>query len=272
MNLIILTAFGMGVLALLWTAQAAALLIAGERKVLVFPYHHGSQSQIVRWALKVALQVGLVSTLFVYPWAIGQDPWQYHLEKLAPHGGHPIVLGLGLAISLLGIPLVVSLALGWVRLAPQFRGFRLVYKIGKSFLIPIPLTLVEEPLFRGIIQEQWLQALSGSVSGQVLALIIGAMAFASVHFIRPHQAVFLPAVGLFALGLILGLAYISSGNHYLLPMAIHAGGVWFIQAHRPITEYRGPSWWIGYSTYPICGIFGLSMMIVLEAALVTGIV
>ncbi|MBM4070208.1 MAG: CPBP family intramembrane metalloprotease [Planctomycetes bacterium] len=271
MNLIILAGFGVGVLMLLWTVQALALLATGDRHIFVFPYHHGNKSQIVRWAMKVALQIGLLSILFLYPCAIGKNPWEYHAEKFVPASWQPIIEGLALALGLLGIPLAINFALGWVRFAPQFHGWRLAYKIGKSFLIPIPLTLVEEPLFRGIVQEQFLQGLSPGVIGQVAALVLGAMLFASVHFIRPHKAIFLPAAGLFGLGLILGVAYISTGHHYLLPIALHAGGVWFIQAHRPIIEYRGPAWWIGYSTYPICGVLGLSMMIPLEVVLISGV-
>lgn len=272
MNLIIMAGFFLGVLALLWTVQALALLSIGDRRIFVFPYHHGNKSQVVRWAMKIALQVGLISILFVYPWAIGHaDPWKYHEDKFLPASWQPIVEGIVLALGLLGIPLAINFALGWVRFAPQFQGFRLAYKIGKSFLIPIPLTLVEEPLFRGIVQEQLLLGMSPGVAGQVLALVFGAMLFASVHFVRPHKAVFLPAAGLFGLGLVLGLAYVSTGHHYLLPIALHAAGVWFIQAHRPIIEYCGPAGWIGYSTYPICGIMGLSMMIPLEMVLMSGV-
>lgn len=43
-------------------------------------------------------------------------------------------------------------------------------------------------------------------------------------------------------------------------MAIHGSGVWFVQITRPLTRYQGPSWLIGYSSYPICGGMGLTSM------------
>ena len=56
----------------------------------------------------------------------------------------------------------------------------------------------------------------------------------------------------------LNLAYLHSGHNYLLPIAIHAGGVWFIQMTRPLTTYRGPAWLIGHHSYPIGGLMGLT--------------
>ncbi len=271
MNLLLLAAFGLGCLGLLWAAQALAMLASGERTILVLPYRHNSESPKVRYALKLALHVGLVSTICLYPWAIGLDPWQYHLERFTPASWGPILLGLMLAIGLLGIPLAINLAMGWVRFSCRYSTPRLIYKIAKSFLIPIPLTLVEEPLFRGIVQEQFLQTMPKPVAGQALAVICSSLLFAAVHFIRPQRQALLPAIGLFGLGVILSLAYIRTGHHYLLPIAIHAGGVWFIQVTRPIADYRGPTWLIGYSTYPICGGLGLSMMVLLGVLLMTAI-
>jgi hypothetical protein len=43
----------------------------------------------------------------------------------------------------------------------------------------------------------------------------------------------------------------------LLPVAIHAGGVLFIQVTRPISYYLGPPWLIGRSSYPIAGLLGM---------------
>jgi len=58
----------------------------------------------------------------------------------------------------------------------------------------------------------------------------------------------------------LGLVYLVGGHTIWVPAAFHAAGVWFIQMTRPFASYRGPAWLIGYRSYPICGVFGLSVM------------
>jgi membrane protease YdiL (CAAX protease family) len=131
------------------------------------------------------------------------------------------------------------------------------------------LTVVEESLFRGIVQEQLWTALPSHALGQILAVVISSLLFASLHFVRPQKRMLLPGLGLFALGVLLSVAYLRSGHHYILPIAIHAGGVWFIQATRPLVEYRGPSWLIGYSSYPICGGMGLIVMALMGLIVLT---
>jgi hypothetical protein len=271
MNLLLLAGFGLGCLGLLWIVQALTLLATGDRNVWVLPYRHDSSSTLVRWAMKLALQAALLSTLFAYPWAIGQNPWRYHLDRFAPVDGRLILLGVGLTVGLLTVPFLLNLALGWVQFSQRYSASKLAFKIGKAFLIPIPLTLVEEPLFRGLVQEQLLNALPSRLSGVLLAVILSSMLFASVHFLRRQKRTLLPALGLFALGMVLSLAYIRSGHNYLLPIAIHAGGVWFVQATRPLAEYRGPSWLIGYSSYPICGGMGLAMMAIMGMIIITSV-
>jgi hypothetical protein len=32
---------------------------------------------------------------------------------------------------------------------------------------------------------------------------------------------------------------------------------------RPFASYEGPAWLIGYRSYPICGVFGLCVMVLL---------
>src|SRR2546423_125184 len=78
--------------------------------------------------------------------------------------------------------------------------------------------------------------------------------------LHPQKRLVLPALGLFGLGVILGAAYVLGGHSYWLPVAIHAGGVVFIQVSRPFVEYKGPAWLIGYSSYPICGLLGVTSM------------
>jgi hypothetical protein len=260
-NLIVLTGFLLGCLSLLWIAQALALWRTGQGSIWVLPYRHESESVVVRWTIKLALHAGILSVLICFPWTMGFNPWQYHLKRFTPVDWPIVILGLGVTIWQFMIPFVINLTVGWIEISRRYGAVKLAFKIGKSFLIPIPLTLVEEALFRGIVLESFLIALPGTVAGQVIAVLTSSLIFAAVHFVHPQKHS-LPALGLFVLGIVLSLAYLRTGHNLQLPFAIHAGGVWFIQATRPITRYRGPSWLIGYSSYPICGGMGLTMMVV----------
>ena len=44
-------------------------------------------------------------------------------------------------------------------------------------------------------------------------------------------------------------------------------GVVFIQVSRPFVEYKGPPWLVGYSSYPICGVLGVTSMALYVTAL-----
>jgi hypothetical protein len=89
---------------------------------------------------------------------------------------------------------------------------------------------------------------------------VSAAIFSGAHFLRQQKRVALPALGLFTLGLTLGLAYLLAGRSLWLPIGCHAAGVWFIQLSRPFFKYPGPAWLVGYRSYPICGVFGFAIM------------
>jgi hypothetical protein len=257
MNLLVLAGFALGVLAWLWLAQTVALIFESRRPIWRLPFRHGTDSRRVRGVLKLALGSGLLAVLLLYPWAIGQNPLQYHGEKFSfAHWGLSLQ-ALLLVCGLLSALLAASVLIGWAKVERRHSPTRLAYKIIKAFLIPLPLTLIEEPLFRGLILEQLSQALPHNIVGMAMALVVSAAFFAAVHFLRPQKHSWLAAVGLFYVGFVLGLVYLLSGHHYLLPIAFHAGGVFYIQVTRPVTSYQGPAWLIGRPTYPIAGLLGL---------------
>jgi Type II CAAX prenyl endopeptidase Rce1-like len=256
MNLVILAGFAAGVLAWLWAVQALALGLE-RRRIWVLPFRHGSDSARVRGLLKLALGSGLLGVLILYPWAIGENPLRYHGDKFAPVHLGLSMQALCLMTGLLSALLAAYVWIGWAKLERRYSTSRIVYKIGKAFLIPIPLTLIEEPLFRGLVLEQFTQALPATAVGTAAALLFSAAIFAAVHFLRPQKHSWLAAVGLYYVGLVLGAVYLLSGHNYLLPIAFHAGGVFYIQATRPLARYEGPAWLIGRPTYPIAGVLGI---------------
>ena len=172
MNLLILAGFGCGTIALLWIAQSLSLRATGKRNIWILPYRHESESSLVRWCMKLALHVGLLSMIFLYPWVIGFDPWQYHLERTLPLDWKQAATGLAIAVCLLSLPLVISVSVGWVKFENRYKPAKLIYKIARSFLIPLPLTLVEEPLFRGVIQDQLLKAFPADLAGTAVAIVV----------------------------------------------------------------------------------------------------
>src|SRR5579884_520695 len=255
MNLLVLAAVGGGGLLALWLVQTAALWAVGAPRVLAWPLRHGSESAAVRWALKAALQGVLAALLLLPPWLAGETPWAYLRERFPPVDWDLPLRTAGLTLLLFGGVLLFNVRVGWVTLAAHKRWPAVLKKVLRASLTPVPLALMEELVFRGVVLEQLARTLPTAV-----ALTASAALFAAVHFLRPQKRVLLPALGLFSLGLTLGVVYLATGHALWLPIAFHAAGVWYIQATRPFTTYRGPAWLIGYRSYPICGAFGLAVL------------
>jgi membrane protease YdiL (CAAX protease family) len=263
--MLILVGFGLSALIVLWAVQALALVVAGKNSVWVLPFRYGDDSELVRWALKAALQSVLLAIIFVYPLAIGKDPIAYHLSWLGVPHWSAVIRVAALTVLVFAVQHVIVISTGMVRLSGRYSFKRTVHKVARSFLIPVPLAFVEETVFRGILLRQLLEFLPAATWGIALAVVLSSVLFASVHFLRPQKRTVLPALGLFGLGLMLGVAYVISGQSCWLPVAIHAGGVWVIQVMRPFVTYRGPVILTGYSSYPMCGVLGLTAMLVLTA-------
>jgi hypothetical protein len=265
---ILIVAFLASGMAFLWLAQAAALYRVGEARIWVAPFRHENESTLVRLTMKAAVQIVLASIIFGMPLALGLNPIEYHLSWFLAPPWHSILIVLGLSIVIWGTYQLSNVLMGWMTLAPKYKTGKSVKKIVKSFLTPVPLATVEEAMFRGVILGQLLNAFPSSRDGTCLAVLVSAAIFSSLHFIRPLKNTILPALGLFALGVVLGIAYVLSGRNCWVPITIHASGVWMVQMLRPFVTYRAPAWLIGYPSYPICGALGLLTMAVFSVILV----
>lgn len=270
MHLLILAGFGLGCLAVLWAAQTLALWSVGDRRPWVLPFRHDSESPTVRWSLKAALQGAILTTLVLYPWTIGENPLAYHAWLTSPQWT-TLLTTAGLTLAVFGTHQAINVTAGWVRLIQKYPAKKTARKLARSFLTPLPLAVVEEALFRGVVLRQLLEACPAGWAGMAAAMGLSAALFALVHFLRPQKRTLLPAVGLFVFGLVLGTAYVAGGNSCWLPIGIHAAGVWVIQVLRPFVEYRGPAWVIGYPSYPICGVPGLAALAILTALVVASV-
>ena len=66
-NLLILIAVSAGGLFALWLVQTIVLMAVGAKPILAWPLRHDSESSVVRWTLKAALQTVLLSLLLLPP-------------------------------------------------------------------------------------------------------------------------------------------------------------------------------------------------------------
>lgn len=242
----------------IWLAQTVALWAIGDRRPIAWPFRHPSRSRLVRWVRKLAVQVALFGFLIAVPLAAGDDPLAYHRARLGPAQWEEFIRVMAGTLIILGVMLGVEVACGWMRLmVPSGLGKSLLKAIRAS-LTPLPLAFVEEAVFRGLILEQLLRVLSETSLGVGLAVALSAIVFSSAHFIRPQRPAALPGLGLFALGLALGTAYIATGHTLWVPAAMHAAGVWYTRVVRLFVRPQGPPWLIGDRSYPIFGVLGLA--------------
>jgi hypothetical protein len=217
----------------------------------------------VRWSLKLALPAALLMLLILFPWVTGDNPLDYHMARLSPARWLLLFKTMAMTLFVFAMLLLINVQCGWVRLTCRYRASTAACKLIRACLTPLPLAFMEEAVFRGVGLEQFARVLPEDAIGRALAIGLSALVFSAVHFLRPQKQTLLPALGLFALGWTLGLAYLAGGHTLWLPVGIHAAGVLFIQVFRPFVEYRGPAWLVGYRSYPICGVLGLLAMAIL---------
>lgn len=268
MPLILIAAFLVGGVLFLWLVQAASLKWAGDAQIWVPPFRHHNESGVVRYGMKLAVQVVLAGILFGLPLALGVNPIEFHGSWMSNPPWHPILLSLALTVGIFAAYQMLNVQAGWMNVAPKYGTAKTVKKMIRGCLTPVPLAIMEEAVFRAVILGMLLNAMPDNSTGISLAVFLSALIFCSVHFIRPLKNTILPALGLFALGIVLGIAYVLSGRNCWVPITIHAAGVWVIQLLRPFVTYRAPPWLIGYPSYPICGVVGLACMAVLSIILV----
>jgi membrane protease YdiL (CAAX protease family) len=245
---------------LIWAAQTAALWAIGDPRPVAWPFRHPNDSEVVRLARKLALQLALIGLLVAAPWTAGENLRSYFAARVGPPQWRVLADVIAGTMAMLGVLLLMCRAAGWVRVTAHYGWAKSINKVVRGSLTPLPLALMEEAVFRGIVLEQLLRALPATDLGQSAAIALSAVVFSSLHFIRPQKRLIFPWLGLFGLGVALGWLYLVGGHTLWLPVALHAGGVWYIQTSRPFVSYDGPGWLIGYRSYPICGVLGLAFM------------
>jgi hypothetical protein len=262
MNLAIVFGLAVGFLAAIWALQTALLWFDCAENPWRGLFRIKDASKFVRGSVAVIVQVVLVGFLIGYPLVIGQDPFSYHKAKILPPHPEYFVEALFVALSCFVVGIGGEMLAGWIRLSPHYGWAKSIRKVVEAILRPVPLACLEEGIYRGIVLEQMTIAFGPGRVETIAAICCSAVVFSALHFIRPARTPW-PAIGLFVLGILLGIAYVVGGHSYWLPVGLHAGGVLAIKLLQPFVEYRGPGWVIGDRTYPIAGIVGIAVMVFL---------
>lgn len=100
--------------------------------------------------------------------------------------------------------LILSWALGYVRLDPKIPSFTAMWLFHNLFFVAI----AEEVFFRGFLLQRIADYLRGVKIGIIIALLISSIVFGLMHFYGGLCYVFLSTVA----GIIYGLAYLWSGR------------------------------------------------------------
>ena len=161
--------------------------------------------------------------------------------------------------------------MGWVRIEPQHDRATRHAKLLRRFFGPLPLAMLEEGVFRGVLLEQLLRSFPPSRAYTALAIGLSSAAFSAVHFIKqsyPGKPVWQPAYGLFIIGCLFGIAYVVGGRSLWLPIAMHAPAMFVVEVMRLYTVFQGPPWLVGYGEWPQSGLIGSLLVSCMAVALV----
>lgn len=249
--------------ALLWLVQSVVLLASGERPAPLLRYQ--TDKRLVVLTMKIMVQFGWLFIILGYPLLLGLDPIEFYGAAFALPA--PVWTMAIMALATLAGFAVINLIhylLGAVEFRMRFSPAKTRRRIIGCVLTPIPLALLEESVFRGVILHALLQGLPGP-AGTAAAIAISSLMFSMVHFIRKRderrKPALQPAVGLFFVGIVLGSAYVFTGHTLWVPVATHAAGILATELPRSFVEYRAPAKWIGYRSFPHSGLLGIVLMI-----------
>jgi hypothetical protein len=267
MNLVILVGLGVIGVATLWLVQTVVLF--WQREPLALPLRYTSQAPLVRWSGSGCIQLIWFLILVGFPWAIGVAPLAYWAERFASPPWFSMVFVFCAFLLAFAVAYALEFALGWVRIEPKWDARTRRGKLFRRFLTPLPLAVVEEAVFRGVVLEQVYQVLPIGIAGAG-AVVIAAAIFSAVHFIRPgypgrptRQAAF----GFFMAGCLFGVAYLCGGHTLWFPIAVHAAGILGTEVMRLYVVHEGPPLLIGYPAYPHSGLCGAAAMLAMAGVI-----
>lgn len=252
--------FILGTLGAVILVQNAALVVLGQPMQLAIDPGVGDRKSI-RLALKLLLQATLVSALLCYPLLVGSTVSGYYGPMFRGSDFALCWQGWLFAAGLLTAVMVVEARLGYFEFGLACPREKLARRVALRVLSCVTVVAVEEPFFRGILLHgllTWMHV--------VPALIVSAAIFSAAHFLRRHKETW-ASIGLFCLGLQLGIAFYVTGSLWLA-IGLHSGGVLAIQLHRLfVAGYKGPAWLMGTRDFPIAGVTCILLMIAISVGI-----
>lgn len=255
-----LVLFMLGTLGIVVLTQNAARLVLGQPASLAIDAGPNA-GKVARVILKVLLLGTLVGCLAFFPLAVGVEPAAYFGPMLRPEGAGRFWQGSLVALGLAAPILLLWIHWGWLEYGLACPREKLPRRIAQRIVGCVAVVALEEPFFRGILLPQLIAPL-----GVAAGVVASAAIFSAAHFLRRHKERW-TFWGLFVLGIQLAVATLVTGDLWLA-MGLHSGGVLGIQLHRLfITRYRGPAWAMGTRDFPICGAFGIALMVLSTLAI-----
>lgn len=190
-----------------------------------------------------------------------QYGWQAH-----PSFWLQVALGFGVATGSLGLFYGVQVLLGWLggRSPQQPRDWLLVLPL---LLLALWVSVTEELLFRGFLQQQLL-----TVFSPLGAIALGSLIFALLHFVwEPWRQEWPQLPGLWLLGVVLCLARLAGGGSLALAIGLHAGWVWVIACSDSLglwqPQHPQGGWLTGEPGKPLASGLGLLMLLIVGGGL-----
>ncbi len=186
--------------------------------------------------------------------------------QLEPRMWADLAAGLAITFAAMGLIFTTEWALGWLKLTSFAWSVDgpglLIANLAIWLLVFIVVGWNEELMSRGY----HLQTIASGM-GLPLGLLISSAIFGALHLANPH-ATWLSAAGILFAGLLLGFAYIRTGQLWL-SIGLHIGwnfseGVVFgfpvsgLETYRlAITSVKGPTLWTGGEFGPEAGLIVL---------------
>lgn len=122
------------------------------------------------------------------------------------------LLGVSIGTAWLGLSVLALWMMSWVSLQPSFT-------ISWSILVWVAVALIFNSLTQEVLVRSYIYQTIQSKTNFIWAIVVSAVLFMALHA-GAYKGAWLPAVNVFAAGVLFGVAYHLTGNLWL-PIAIH---------------------------------------------------
>lgn len=273
MTILVLLGVGISGILFIWIGQSIALTLVGEK--LAWPLRFDTPDPRIKLTSRVLIHTTWILIIVLTPMVLGISPGEwFHQQFPMPVPWSDI----GVAIAMIVIPIWIVYgfwyAMGWLRYEPKHDTKTRRGKLFRRFIGPWPLATLEEAVFRGVVLDQILRAFPQTHAYAGLAIVVTAVVFSSLHFVKrpiPGRPIWQRAYGLFIVGCLFGLAYVLGGRSLWLPIAVHGGAVFAVQVVELYFFHQGPPWLIGRDGSPQSGLFGSLLILGVAIGLVFAI-